>query len=228
VNLCIQQMAGEGFDDPLRPCLYRFVGVPPTAIEINGDWFDYLRDQVGIITGFCLWHLVRYAQKSNPNVPNVPQKLVVPESRDLAQAKVFWRLALGDLGAQSCIYSGQIVDGTRFSLDHFLPWRFVAHDLLWNLIPTPTGVNSAKGDSLPDLELYFDAFVQLQYRAVQVVAAHKQARLLEDHLLLLGLGSLSCFETMTADAFRKRLYETIAPQFQIATNMGFSGPWSYA
>jgi HNH endonuclease len=37
-----------------------------------------------------------------------------------------------------------------FSIDHFLPWSFVAHDLLWNLTPVFGTTNSKKGDALPN------------------------------------------------------------------------------
>jgi hypothetical protein len=35
------------------------------------------------------------------------------------------------------------------SLDHYVPWSFVVHDQLWNLIPTTKSVNSKKSDLLP-------------------------------------------------------------------------------
>ncbi|MFO7585650.1 MAG: HNH endonuclease domain-containing protein [Anaerolineales bacterium] len=41
-----------------------------------------------------------------------------------------------------------------YSLDHFLPWRYVAHDLLWNILPASKSVNSSKSDSLPHLPRY--------------------------------------------------------------------------
>ena len=70
----------------------------------------------------------------------------------------------------------------KFTIDHFLPWRFVTHDLLWNLVPTPKDINSAKSDRLPDLGRYFDSFAQLQFDAVQAVATTASAGLLEDYV----------------------------------------------
>lgn len=116
---------------------------------------------------------------------------------------------------------------STFSLDHFLPWRFVAHDLLWNIIPTPKNVNSAKSDNLPNLTQYFDPFATLQYSAIHVIAATKKSQLLEDYILLFRVSSTNELQALSFQDFRQRLHDAIAPQFQIATNMGFSSNWSY-
>ena len=114
-----------------------------------------------------------------------------------------------------------------FSLDHFLPWRFVAHDQLWNIIPTPRSVNSSKRDNLPDFGQYFEPFAAQQYRAIRLLADSAHARLLEDYSSLLKTASMSELHEMSYEQFREHLQATLAPQFQIAANMGFSGRWSY-
>jgi hypothetical protein len=52
-----------------------------------------------------------------------------------------------------CIYTGRSLAADDFSLDHVLPWSFVGHDQLWNLVATHLPTNSAKGDRLPDLSV---------------------------------------------------------------------------
>ena len=37
----------------------------------------------------------------------------------------------------------------NFQLDHYLPWSFVGHDRLWNLVPVSAEANRQKGDRLP-------------------------------------------------------------------------------
>lgn len=209
--------------------LYRFVPSPEESIEIHPRWFEYLVRHLEIVRGFCLWHLVNYVQKNNPNVPNVAAKLFEPEQRNLSRARTFWNLACQRISPLKCIYSGQPVQ-QNYSLDHFLPWRFVAHDLLWNLVPVPQNVNSAKGDSLPDLTTYFDPFARLQYEAFQAVSAggtSRQAKLLEDYVLLFGASSISEVQSLPLKTFRQVLYDILAPQFQIARNMGFVTGWKY-
>ena len=227
VNDRIQQMALETFNSKTDPCLYRFITEPFAGIEIQPDWFNYLNRHLSVLTGFCFWHLVIYIQKNNPNTPNISSKLFEPGQRDLHEARRFWRLVFGSAGNLTCIYSGQPMQASAFSFDHFLPWRFVAHDLLWNIIPTPKDVNSAKSDHLPNLNQYFDPFAALQYNAIQVIAANNKSQLLEDHILLFKVSSTSELQLLSFRDFRQRLHDAITPQFQIATNMGFSSDWSY-
>lgn len=229
VNSRIKTLAESTFNSSPTPCLYRFVDTPHPGIEIHPGWFEYLQQHLTILTGFCLWHLINYLQKNNPNVSNIAGKLFEPQKRDLRQAHTFWNIVLAQAGQMTCIYSGQQLQKSDFSLDHFLPWRFVAHDLLWNLLPTPKAVNSSKSDNLPDAVLYFDPFADMQYQAVQVIARTPQAaKLLEDHVLLFKVGAITDLQTMTFSKFRDTLYQSIAPQLQIAANMGFSSSWRYA
>lgn len=228
VNRRIKTLAENAFYDSQAPCLYRFVNLPHPGIEIHPDWFSYLQQHLTILTGFCLWHLVNYLQKNNPNVPNIAGKLFEPQERDLRLARTFWNIVLDEVEHMTCIYSGQPLQKGNFSLDHFLPWRFVAHDLLWNLLPTSKVANSSKSDNLPDPALYFDPFAEMQYQAVQVVVHTSQAtRLLEDYVLLFKVSAIADLQAMTFSTFRDVLYQSIAPQMQIAANMGFSTGWRY-
>lgn len=226
VNRRIRQLADQAFTLP-QPCLYRFVDSPAPSIELHERWIDYLKEHLAILNGFCLWHLVSYLQRNNPNVPGIPAKLFEPQARSLSLAHQFWKIAIEKGGPFYCIYSGLPLLPPHLSLDHFLPWRFVAHDLLWNLVPTPKVVNSSKGDNLPDLS-YFNPFAQVQYKALQAVLLTSQApRLLEDYVLLFKAGTVSELQAMDFTRFRDSLHAVIAPQWQIAANMGFSAGWKY-
>ncbi|MCX7680922.1 MAG: hypothetical protein N2508_02965 [Anaerolineae bacterium] len=108
-----------------------------------------------------------------------------------------------------------------------MPWRFVTHDLLWNIVPTTRAVNSAKSDHLPDLAAYFDAFAQLHYQALRAVAEQGRDSLLEDYVLLFRTATVADLYAWSADKFRDALYDEIAPQVQIARNMGFATDWRY-
>lgn len=227
IDKLIVQLAEVSFFDKECLCLYRFTNSPEESIEIQQNWFEYLQEHLHILTGFCLWHLLIYLQKNNPNVPNIASKLFEPTQRDLRQAKFFWQLAFDHLGAIDCIYSGQTIRKDNFSLDHFLPWRFVAHDLLWNIVPTSKTINSAKNDNLPDVHKYFDRFAQLQYEAFSVALNLQKTKLIEDYTLLFRTQDFSEPLTFSLEHFRQTLADTIVPQIQIAKNMGFISDWSY-
>lgn len=227
VDGIILRLSAGRFADDHSPCLYRFVTKPQESIELHPAWLAYLTQHLAIVRDFALWNLVNYLQRNNPNVPNLAAKLFEPQQRNLNRARTFWRLAWDRLGTVKCIYSDQNVPQQGFSLDHFLPWRFVTHDLLWNIIPTTRAVNSAKSDQFPDLVAYFDDFARLQYQALRAVAAHGRDNLLEDYVLLFRTATVAELCALSPDQFRGALYNEIAPQVQIARNMGFVTGWRY-
>lgn len=154
-------------------------------------------------------------------------KLFPPQVRDLSRARTFWKCVVQSGEVEwRCIYSEQTLHAEKLSLDHFLPWSFVTHDLLWNLIPTPRSVNSAKSDRLPSLETYLDRFCEQQYKAVQIVGERGKEKQLDDYTLLFHCEPKTLL-SMSQGSFAKVLRETITPQWQIAKNMGFQPGWSY-
>jgi hypothetical protein len=128
----------------------------------------------------------------------------------------------------NCIYSGASVDPESFELDHFLPWTFVCHNSLWNLVPVMPEVNSAKKERLPD-NVYLEPFVETQHRGLKI--AHRvlardglervisafvgELRIGKDHLLELG-------------ALRDAYDKIVRPQLDIARGIGFLGGWRWA
>ena len=160
-------------------------------------------------------------------MPNVSAKLFRPEQRDLKQARTFWKVVITETQPVRCIYSQEPISADDFSLDHFFPWSFVAHDLLWNLIPTTKSVNSRKGDQLPDISLYFEPFARLQYEAVQALSVPTHGKILEDYIILSKSDSATDLKRIPFRSFRQILLDSIAPQMQVARNMGFPGNWRY-
>ncbi|WP_461099666.1 HNH endonuclease domain-containing protein [Telluribacter humicola] len=157
INRRIIELANQSTRVP-----YRFLD---NEIELNDDWAIYLQQHQAILQGFIQWHLFKFLQKHNPNVVGLSEKLEKPGVRVLSRANKFWKEYLKSNPYLPCIYSTQIITSDNFSLDHFLPWSFVAHDQLWNIIPTPKSVNSAKSDWLPSVDLYLDQYATLQYNA---------------------------------------------------------------
>ena len=225
INREIRTLAEISFEDS-SPCIYRFVAQPINGIEIHPVWMDYINQHTTILRGFCLWQLINYLQRNNPNVPNIAYKLFEPQTRDLHIARNFWSFVLAQAGSVRCIYSGQIIPQENFSLDHFLPWRYVAHDQLWNIIPTFKSINSSKQDSLPDL-MYIEPFASLQFQAVQIAARTSKRAWLYDYLTLLQIGSTVELHKIDFATFHETLNRTLLPQMEIASNMGFLVGWRY-
>lgn len=219
----IVALASANFQNHQNLSLYRFTA-DKKHIEIQPRWFGYMARHLEILESFCHWHLIQFVQKFNPNVPGISQKLFAPLQRHLATAKKFWELA----GPLNCIYSGKRITDKSASIDHFLPWSFVTHDLLWNLIPTSKEVNSSKSDSLPSLERYFQPFAVAQYQAFHVVSKKSGvSKILEDYeILFQDKGGTSPMK-MSQEKFIELLHSNIYPQRELARNMGFNVDWVY-
>ncbi|HBJ35081.1 MAG TPA: HNH endonuclease [Planctomycetaceae bacterium] len=221
INTRIQELCKRDFHSQSPP-MYRFVD---DSIEINTRWFEYLNKNISILRHFSFWNLVVYVQANNPNVPNVPGKLFAPSERDLKEARAFWNVAFTELRNIACPYSNLPLSVNEISLDHFLPWSFTAHDLLWNIVPTTKQINSSKGDRLPKLDRYFHPYAHLQYQALQSVIRKGKAGLAEDFVMLWKIDDAKRFLEMDLLTFSKSLRDVVSPQYEIARNMGFVADW---
>ncbi len=203
--------------------MYRFTGM--SSIEMHPVWITYFKKHIAIVEGFTLWHLTQFLQKRNPNIPNIGGKIFwKPKQRDLKKARMFWDIYFQEKPI-NCIFSNHPIDPANFAIDHFIPWSFLTHDLLWNLIPIEQSVNSAKSNYLPELPLYFDKFSMIQFDAFQLLYK-KQKRLLDDYAVLFQ-EELDQIAALAEPTFSEQLYRHIAPSVQIAANAGFVQGWAY-
>jgi hypothetical protein len=158
-NRVIEQLSRNYFDS--RKPLYRITDVGLPAVEVHPDWGNYLMESYAIVSGWSAFRWIEYLQERNPNVPAVPNKIRPPANRSSLSAQAdYWRSVMTESPVK-CLYSGVILDPDDFVLDHFLPWSFVCHDQLWNLIPVSKQANAAKSNSLPH-ESYRPCFIDLQ------------------------------------------------------------------
>lgn len=209
---------------------YRLVK-PEKIIIINDRWYEYIFRNQNIILGWMRYKLIYYLQKKNPNVPAIPFKLSAPHQRDLTIAKRFWQSAINqvvlyDVYTEKSLTPNNFVEHGKISIDHFIPWSFVLHDELWNLLPTFTKVNSSKSNKLPKLDLYIDNFCSIQYSAFSLARNKKGPKnFLEDYLTInrkFDLNDLVRSEKeITRREFDDSLKSTINPLFEIAYNQGY-------
>ena len=209
-------IASQGFKNQ---CLY---SLNEEQIEINEEWLKYINQNIKVLKDFCYWNLVIFLQAKNPNVPDIPNKLIKPALRNslINQRKNFWDIVVKELGSVDCIYTGKRLTIGNYAVEHFIPYSFVSHDLIWNLIPADKSFNSTKSDKLPTLDKYFNPFFLMQESAIKIVKEKTpNNKLLEDYLTIFSdleeLDGLS--ECFTKDKFRDRLQ----PLITIASNNGF-------
>ena len=116
----------------------------------------------------------------------------------------------------------------NLSLDHYLPWSFVTHDLLWNLIPTSKEVNSSKSDNLPAND-YFYSFVEIQHKGLTVSYTNMTEKAW-DRYIETYIAELRITDKMDLLELEKlqNAYESIVlPQINIAISHGFTANWIY-
>ena len=208
-------------------CLYKLVKENGTLwIELNPSWLVYLQENYDILSSFAYWGLTNFLQVRNPNVPNIPNKLIKREERNsLSAHRKFWNIAINGGLVVRCLYTNKVLEERDYDLDHFIPWSFVSHDLLWNLMPADSSINSSKSNKLPDLNLYLPKLAEAHQAALRInLEKGKQVKLLEDYLSL-GHTPQDLIK-MDREHLLDCFYQTFTPMFQIAQNMGFE-LWKY-
>lgn len=199
-------------------CLYSING---DEIDVNPIWLEYLYEHYSILRDFAFWNLTEFLQKRNPNVPDVPSKLIKPLQRDsLTKQHKFWDSYIEIVGGMNCIYTGKQITTKQYDLDHFVPWSFVSHNLLWNLIPADSSINSSKSNNLPPLDRFMLPFANAHQGALKTLyKTNPNNTLLEDYLMIHD--SLSELVELSETDFCNVFKKTFSPMVQIAENMGF-------
>ena len=195
-------------------------------IVLNKDWDLYLHNHYNILVDFAYWNLTLFLQARNPNVPAIPNKLIRPEVRNsLAKQHNYWDMVMTLGGPIHCIYTNKELHPRDYDLDHFIPWSFVSHDLLWNLIPSDGSINSSKSNKLPEIDFYLPKLAELQHHSLKLMINHdKEPKVMEDFISL-GYTARELAD-MDMSHFRELYERTFIPINQIALNMGFE-TWKY-
>jgi hypothetical protein len=198
-------------------------------IILEPNWLEYLSRNSAILRGWARLKLAEYLQACNPSVPGITAKLAPPLVREsLTGQSAWWKTALPLIGVHArCIYSGTRLLPASFSLDHYLPWSFVAHDRPWNLLPVPKSINSSKSDRLPAGK-YIHALATLQHAAISAMhAALPETRwykAVEPFMVDLHLDKAALLNPAKV---RRAYEETMTPLEAIARRQGFEGGWEY-
>ena len=120
---------------------------------------------------------------------------------------------LCELKSINCIYTNKELTINNYAVEHFVPYQFVSHDLIWNLIPADPPFNSTKSNKLPSLKKHFSPFFDLQMEAIRIVRKNDpKNKFLQDYLTI-----FPNIEDITKKKFRER----IEPLISIAANNGF-------
>jgi hypothetical protein len=204
-------------------------------LVLHPDWVVYLRENRSVVQGWASWHWLEYMQARNPNVPNLAGKLFPVVSRSpLTRQLAYWN-AVARAEPLRCIYSGELLARVE-ALDHYVPWSFVLHDRIWNLVPVTSRANSSKGDRLA-ASVYLDRLIDLQCQALIASRQHLARRAWErfaeefeqdlrvsSEIIRTDPSDREALRRSLADAYRK----TIPALENLATRQGFSSGWTYS
>ena len=201
-----------------------------TKIQIDPDWAIYLKENQEILRGWIQYNMILYLQRRNPNVPGISDKLYPPQERKLDKVKKYWQL-LSELDTFYEIYDGVEMTKSNISIDHFVPWSYVAHDEFWNLHPTTRSINSRKSNNLPDWEQYFPRLADLEYHSYRMIwtcdTVYKEFdRCAKEHLNNPEIAHRLYRPGLNQAEFTGQLQEVIYPVYQSAKNCGFRS-WEY-
>lgn len=208
-------------------CLYKIIKGDIDKIVLNDGWADYLKDNYKLIKSWIYYKLVCFIQKRNPNVPATAFKLEAPRVRKLNSATKLWNNIIANEGVKD-IYTGEQFNNINYekfgvlSLDHFIPWSFVLHDEMWNLVPTFRNINSRKSDNLLLFDNYIDDFCSVQYKAFSFLCNNRKEKILEQYIDIMRLDNpYDYYKYSSEEKFNFKMKQCISPLYQIAVNQGF-------
>ena len=225
VDSAIISLSSETFFSDSPP-VYK-IDFEAQEIEMSNEWMSFFKDNFIFLQGWALGAWGDFLQKNNPNVPGILNKTTTPASREsLTKQRLFWSSTIS-VAPIRCIYTNELIDLNNFHLDHILPWSFVAHNQLWNLIPTSPRINLTKHDSIPDISFIGPA--SLLHHTALLTTFHgdpSQSWRNDANQYLSGLNIGSYEELLNGTLLTERYIQTYNPLVEIAINSGFSGPWS--
>ena len=201
-------------------------------ILIHPEWAEMIRDNVVAILGWIQFEKLRWLQNNNIDVPGLVYKLEPPDEgmRKLSCVRKLWNHVLAHTQVKD-VFKGNIVNAVEYDIDHFIPWSFVMHDEIWNLMPMDSSLNCSKSNKLPQWEPFFVRFAENQYLLYQQVFADDRAGDLFRECYKDNLRALwACEELYTPgnsmNGFIERLEKGMKPLYEAAKRQGYE-LWSF-
>ena len=203
-------------------------------IHLDTQWRKFLLDNYSVIRSWIQLKKVQFLQDRNPGVPGIIYKLDdnSEDGRKLEHARKLWTVSTAASNELILdIYTGNPLEKNRFSLDHFIPWSYIANDELWNLTPTDPVVNSRKGNRLPKWEKYFVVFANNQYWLYKTIFSIQKVRdqfekCRKNNLNSIWASEMLYVENHSEEQFKSILEQYLHPVYESARLQGFSS-WNY-
>lgn len=201
-----------------------------SRVKLTDEWFEYLTVNQAIIDGWIQYNMIIYLQRRNPSVPGISDKLKPPEERKLTKVIKLWK-SMSEIHPIYDIYGNELIGKDNISIDHFVPWSYVAHDELWNLHPTTRSINSSKSNNLPQWDMYIDKLCDIEYESYSLIWQYEKIhdefeKCAREHINSDEIRGRLYGQGHTQEDFSKELKSIIKPVYDSARNCGF-GIWNY-
>lgn len=201
-----------------------------SIIIVQEAWADYIIANQLILEGWLKCDMIEYLQKRNPSVPGISDKIEPPQERKLADVQKYWKLLISIRDIHE-IYDNKELHKNDISIDHFVPWSYVAHDEFWNLHPTTRSINSSKSNNLPEWDAYFKSYADLEFMSYQMMwkneALHTQFdKCSREHLNNADIRQRLYRQGLSQSEFETQLENVIRPVYESALQCGFR-QWVY-
>ncbi|WP_333652624.1 HNH endonuclease domain-containing protein [Lacrimispora sp.] len=175
--------------------------------------------------GWIQYNLIIYLQRRNSNVPGISNKLEAPQNRKLNRVIKYWKTIM-EIVPVTDIYGNKVLTEETLSIDHFIPWSYVAHDEFWNLHPTTKSINSSKSNNLPDWKTYFPALFEKEYFSYQMMwkydIIHKEfIKCSREHVNNNEMLVKLYRDDISKREFKENLRNILLPVYNAAKNVGF-------
>ena len=197
-------------------------------VVIQDAWISFLMDNYMIIKNWIQYNKIQFLQMINPGVPGIINKLDDERNnvRHLERVRDLWNAHIEVSNKKIVdIYTGNKLEST-FDVDHFIPWSYVAHDEMWNLIPSNASVNRSKSNNLPEWNLYFNKMANMEYDLYKSVVEYDSIHKLFEKCYAKNLQSLWALEELyvkgnTEEVFKHKLEAHLHPLYEAARMQGY-------
>lgn len=198
------------------------------CVVLQEAWIPFLMDNYLIIKNWIQYNKIQFLQMINPSVPGIINKLDDERNnvRHLERVRDLWNAHIEVSNKEIVdIYTGNKLEST-FDVDHFIPWSYVAHDEMWNLIPSNASANRSKSNHLPEWDLYFHKMANMEYDLYKSVVEYDSIHKLFEKCYAKNLQSLWAIEELyvkenTEYEFKHKLEAHMYPLYEAARMQGY-------
>jgi len=197
------------------------------SVIMNNNWKDFLCQNAVTIRAWIKVKKVDYLQARNPGVPEVANKLEqdIEGSRNLQKVRKLWA-CVADVVPVYDHFSRKLISDEDYEIDHFIPWSYVSHNELWNLMPLEQSKNSQKNNKLPEWSCFED-FATNQFLLNNTIYKYPKIRDMfneckSDHLKAIWAQESLYIYGIGVDEFKTILLKQLKPLYDSASNLGYS------